>query len=141
MSVNNDEVINGLQQYVSTRFAPQAIRETAVRIGLLLKANMQLANRSVLRIRSGRLIGSLQYRIKQTPKGAVEIEAGSFGVPYAAIHEFGYEGVMNIRSHTRRGRPVRAHARMVNIPARPYVGPAFERSKVRIIDLLRASIK
>jgi phage gpG-like protein len=57
-------------------------------------------------------------------------------VPYAAVHEYGFEGAVNIPQHQRRitkafGRQitpkeitVSSHIRNMNIPARPYLIPA-----------------
>lgn len=149
---NSDVIIDAIRDRISSRFAPDHLRAAAVRIGLLLSNNMKIANRRVLRVRTGALINSLQYRIKQTSSG-VEVEAGSYNVPYAAIHEYGYNGIMSIRAHQRKsttafGRKVnpfiqnvRAHSRKMNMPARPYVGPGFEKSKPYIINILRELLK
>ena len=110
---------------------------------------------SKLTARSGRLIRSLspaggafapreREQIRQ-----VNVEGGKiigiFGtrVPYAAIHEFG--GPISIPAYTHRnlfGRGIVAQmpARTVQIPARPFLKPAAERSKHRIIGIFRDKI-
>ena len=49
--------------------------------------------------------------------GEASVAFGS-NVKYFAIHEFGFSGNVNVRAHNRKGRPVRAHSRAVNIAAR-----------------------
>lgn len=143
-----DEVIAGLRQYAAQRFAPAATRRVAENIGTNLAGNIVSAyETSGLGVRNGFLKDSLQYRVQDNADGTVVIEAGSYNVRYAAIHEFGFRGVVAIRAHARkahtnRGRSipasvVGAHSRNMNIPARPFVHPGFQKSKPRILEILR----
>lgn len=43
---------------------------------------------------------------------------GAAPVKYFGIHEFGFSGSVNVKAHTRRGKPVRSHGRRVNFAAR-----------------------
>lgn len=61
----------------------------------------------------------------------VEIQGGQLvvrwgsRVPYAAVHEMGFQGAVNVPPHTRNGGiKVRGHVRQMDIPARPYMMPA-----------------
>lgn len=78
---------------------------------------------SGLRIRTGNLINSLGYELFKR-RGYEGVMVGSFGVPYAAIHEFGWSGAMSVPSHTRKSHQVKAHERRItkafgrDIPAR-----------------------
>jgi phage virion morphogenesis protein len=96
---------------------------------------------------SGRLFRSLTRRA-----GADYAEAGT-NVAYAAAHQFGVRKVINVRAHRRmrtksqgeRGTvsvtssPVKAHARLMFLPIRAFVG--FSRSdQDRIVQLLRDGI-
>jgi phage gpG-like protein len=45
--------------------------------------------------------------------------------PYAAVHEYGFHGRVNVRAHTREGVPVRAHTRQMMMPERPHARPAM----------------
>lgn len=60
-------------------------------------------------------------------------------VPYAAVHEHGWSGTQNVRQHTRTGpfgtHTVPVHTRQVSIPARPYLRPAVESERRRIVDM------
>jgi phage gpG-like protein len=153
VKTNSQEVIDALRERVSTRFATEKMRFAAHRIGLLLSSNMKSANRRVLRMPTGTLNRSLNYRLLETGEGEMTIEAGSYGVPYAAVHEFGYRGVVSIRAHIRHGnkafgrtvKPFAAnasqHSRRMNMPARPYISVGFDNSKARIVDILRGLLK
>jgi phage gpG-like protein len=62
--------------------------------------------------------------------------------PYAAIHEFGFDGNVNVRPHVRTLKsgttfPVRAHMRHMRMPKRPHRAPAV-RDASRPIALLFA---
>jgi phage gpG-like protein len=63
-------------------------------------------------------------------------------LPYAAIHEFGFSGAVNVSAHLRKTRsglavPVRAHVRQMNMPMRPHRAPAIRDSR-RPVDLIFA---
>lgn len=100
-----------------------------------------------LRIVSGRLSRSLVDATESrtsTREGISEVEVGSvtgrmkYGsrVPYAAVHEEGFSGTVRVGTHTRTitqawGRQITpvevtipAHTRLMNVPKRPYLGPA-----------------
>jgi phage gpG-like protein len=129
--------------------SPQ-LREAYTRIGLYVTALTKLNVRRQGLIDTGRLINSIRYEFfKEGPIEGVQI--GSFNVPYAAVHEFGYRGLQRIPAHPRTitqafGRPinpttvtVRDHSRQVNIRMRPFLRPAITTSRLFIIDTLRAA--
>lgn len=84
--------------------------------------------------------------------GAVGVRVGSFGVPYAAVHEFGYRGVVTVPTHQRMitsafGRSirpksitVRQHPRRMNMPKRSYIGPALEQRRSQIMQIISQGI-
>lgn len=133
----------------SKRLQPDSPKLAAAlhRIGSTLSAQMRMnAERQRLR-RTGNLINSLKYQLMRRGDTSLLL-VGSFGVPYAAIHEFGFEGEVsvrghNVRAHTRLGRQVKAHRRKAHdrymkIKARPYVYPAWDKLKVRVYEILRS---
>lgn len=69
-----------------------------------------------LRIRSGRLIGSVGRQVNKRQLVAI---VGTRRVAYAAIHEYG--------GTSGRG---------VQIPARPYVGPAMKATERQVLEIL-----
>lgn len=147
VSSNASMLIRRLKER-SKRLAPDS-PEIAKRfhiIGSALSALMiQNAERQRLR-RTGNLIRSLRYDITRRGDTSILL-VGSFGVPYAAVHEFGFQGNVNIRSHlvrahARRGRQIKAHqrsahSRFMRIRERPYVRPAWDKYKVRAYEILR----
>jgi phage gpG-like protein len=87
----------------------------------------------------GPLMISIKYIVARINKKD-SVLVGSFGIPYAAIHEYGFKGIMYVRQHTRRGFNVKAHERNVNVPARPYLRPAFVKHGDLIIDIIRRAV-
>lgn len=128
-----------------------AIHNALTRIGLYVSSLAKINVRKKNLIDTGRLINSIRYEFFK--EGNVEgVQIGSFNVPYAHVHEFGYRGQVSIPAHVRRidqvyGRSIpeksiniRAHSRQMNIPARPYLRPAVKRATPYIIDELRKSL-
>lgn len=91
-----------------------------------------------LNVVTGRLKQSITHRVSRSGKKII----GRFGtnVEYGPVHEYGFHGPVPVRAHIRTitqafGRKikptpvsVRAHTRQANIPARPFVGPPFEKA-------------
>lgn len=116
--------------------------EAMKRIGMLLR------NQTVINItkKSDRANGVRKGLIKfESLRDSINykpiengIVVGSFGIPYAAIHEFGFKGLVQVREFLRRGGVhVRAHQRNMNIPARPFLRPAVVKHKDLILTILR----
>ena len=121
----------------------------------LTRAALLIVNEAKLNIRkhglidTGRLLNSLRFEFYKPDPDTLGVRIGSFGVPYAASWEFGNHMIVSVRAHNRMvtqafGKPlegaviqrVRAHRRQMNIPARPYLRPAYEANKNRIQNLL-----
>ena len=131
------------------RYAPDSpqIREALLRIGLLVEAEAKLTARRKGIIDTGRLINSIRHEIYQRgTKSGVTI--GSFGVPYAAMHEFGgpftdQQRKAMFASLRDRGKlgPTRKAGKGIiqgsHFMARPYLAPSVEKHKDRIINILR----
>ncbi len=88
----------------------------------------------------GHLINSISFKLFNQ-QGVDGVMVGSFGIPYAAIHEFGFKGLVQVRDHLRRGANVRAHSRNVNVPPRRYLRRAVNKHKDLIINIIRAAVK
>ena len=75
-------------------------------------------------IRSGALKRSVRT-VKQR-EGIVHIAAGDQHVPYAKIHNEGFNGIEAVKSFRRRshkgGTTVRSHSRHMNMPQRQFMG-------------------
>jgi phage gpG-like protein len=116
------------------------LKQAFTRIGLYVSAITKLNVRRRGLIDTGRLMNSIRYEFTKDAKGE-GIQVGSFGVPYAAVHEFGFNGRVNVRAFTRRGKPVQAHSRNVRIRQRPYLRPALAHARLFILDTLREALK
>jgi len=129
-------------------YASPKFEEALIRIGILVQTQTKINIRRHHLIKTGTLFNSIKYELQKDG-----IEIGSYSVPYAAIHEFGYRGPMNIREHKRLqtkvwGRPVnpkfvnvREHVRQVNIRKRPYLYPALKTQAGRIVEILRSLVQ
>ncbi len=120
----------------------EALKSSLTRIGLLVSAQTSLNIRREGLIDTGRLINSIRYELYQDGDTA-GVLVGSFGVPYAAVHEFGFKGNVNVRAHQRLVRnvfgksvtphkiEVRQHSRKMNIRAKFYLRNAVKMPRWR----------
>lgn len=127
------------------------LKETLLRIGISLETQIKLNIQSQRLIDTGRLINSIRHKFYKNGD-EVGIEAGSFGIPYAAVHEFGFAGSVSVRPHTRVitqafGKPIppksvqyRGYSRQMNVKARPYLRPAIKKQSGNIVEELRKLI-
>jgi len=122
-----------------------------------------LGGRGSLRQQTGRLARSYlqaRGRVADTDgagESIVDIEAGELGgvlvkgsgVPYAGVHERGFQGVQRVSAHTRRieqafGEPiypttvqVSSHNRPMQIQARPALGPGLNAASSDVAEFSR----
>lgn len=110
------------------------IARAALKLQKLAKLNLSGV---VLNVRTGRLRRSINLRLdgKGTPNPSASVGTN---VAYARVHEFGFEGTVNVRESLRMqvkawGRPiapikvaVRAHARSVKLPERSFLKNALD---------------
>jgi len=126
-----------------------ALKAALTRAALLITNQAKLNIRGHGLIDTGRLLNSLRYEFYKPDPETIGVRIGSFGVPYAAAWEFGFNGSVMIRAHNRLmtqafGKPlesavlarVRAHRRLINIPKKSYLKPAYEANKNRITNLI-----
>jgi len=148
---------NGLVSRVAARLSkigPQdpALRTALTKIGVVVTAETVLNIRRANLIDTGNLIGSIRHELFQGGKN-VGVRIGSFGVPYAAVHEFGYNGPVLVQGHTRTiskafGRnidtvsfQVSPHNRNVNIKAKWFLRNAVRRQREYIINTIRTLLR
>lgn len=132
------------------RFEPDSpqLREALLRIGFLLEAEAKLNARRQGIIDTGRLINSIRSQFYRRAN-SVGITVGSFGVPYAAMHEFGGPFTdrqrramfASLRDRGKLGpRSVRVSKGIIQgnrFVARPYLRPALQKHRGRILDIIR----
>ena len=86
------------------------LKEIMFRIGAKIEGEAKLNIRRAGLIDTGRLINSIRHFV--FVKGQeVDLVVGSFAVPYAAVHEFGFNGSVNVSGFSRRGHNRREHVR------------------------------
>jgi phage gpG-like protein len=101
----------------------------------------------VLNARTGMLRGTIVSRIDQTRDSVTAIVG--VDVPYAAIHEYGFQGTENVRAQLRKiikafGKDLKspvtvsvgAHGRKVDFPERSFLCSALAQMEERIKDEL-----
>lgn len=85
--------------------------------------------RGSLMLRSGNLVNSIQPA-EVTPQRVVIKAGDNLKVTYAQVHNEGFEGDVNVKSHTRKIRgerkEIRPHIRHMRIPRRQYMGVTKE---------------
>lgn len=110
-----------------------ALRQGIGRLVTQLQKNVRQNKLSgqVLNVRSGRLYRSIEQVVEEQGEKVVGIV--STAVKYAAVHEYGFKGTVNVREHMRRTKngshSVRAHTARVDLPER-----SFLRSALRELD-------
>lgn len=65
--------------------------------------------------------GRLKRSIRIISTTTVSVTIGT-DVPYAQIHNDGFNGTQSVKAHTRKGRNVRAHTRKMQMPRRRFLG-------------------
>lgn len=136
------------------RFEPDdpALKETLLRIGFMLETQAKLNIRRQGIIDTGRLFNSIRSQFYQRGD-RVGVMVGSFGVPYAALHEFG--GYISDRQRRAMFASLRERGRLAaggkgedkgvlqgnRMLSRPYLRPAILTHRARIIDLIRDLFK
>lgn len=132
------------QQRVAATAGSAELKKAMETIGLVVSSQAKINVRRLGLIDTGNLINSLRYETFDQGQ-AVGVSIGSFGVPYAAVHEFGFRGVVVVRAHSRRTRSggssqVRGHQRQAYTPARPYLGPAVKAKREFILETIRRAL-
>ena len=120
-------------------------RETAKkfhRIALLLANQTTLNVRKQRLVDTGALLNSITSNIRKVDEHTARIEWGSVGVRYAATHEFGLSGSINIPGHSRTSKSgnthsVRAHTRLVDFRERPFIRPSLVMQRRKILKILK----
>lgn len=153
ISSNASELVQRLKARIEkTRPDSPEIRTALTRIGATVSSQAIINVRRHNLIDTGRLMNSIRYEFFQA-QNVPGVKIGSFGVPYAAVHEFGFQGTVSIRAHKRLitkvfGKPVspreidiKPHQRMMMVRERPYLRPAVRTHRETIINVLREALK
>lgn len=127
------------------------LREVMLRIGFLVETHAKLNIRRYGAIDTGRLFNSIRSEFYQLGTKA-GIRVGSFGVPYAAMNEFG--GPFTDRQRRAMFASLRERGKLQpgtglgkgvikgrRWRKRPYLRPAVVANSDKIIDLIRGLFK
>jgi hypothetical protein len=121
--------------------------EVVVRLDAYARNSMTVSNQqgknpsapgSTPNIGTGTLKKSITHAVRIDKNEVV----GIFGVAkgpasaYARRLELGFVGTVNVREHTRKGSPVRAHTATFNVQPRPFIKPAYQKNKRQIKKIL-----
>lgn len=127
------------------------LKPALTRIGIRVRNDTVINIRRQHLIDTGNLINSIRYEVF-TEQNRAGVVVGSFGVPYAAAHEFGFHGNVSIRAYQRlmtkvfgntvdpRKIAIGPHNRRMNIRARPYLRPAVRKNAKFISDTIREAL-
>lgn len=81
------------------------------------------ANGSLLVVR-GHLRGSISTHVSDD---GVHFTSS---MPYASVHNEGFQGMQSVKAHTRKEKQVRAHTRHANIPQRQFIGDGKDTRRI-----------
>ena len=138
---------------LTARFEPLRVGsphlyEAFTRIGILVSAKAKMNVRRYGMIDTGRLINSVRHEVYKTPDG-MGVKIGSFGVPYAAIHEFGgpfteaMRRAMFASLARRNGSGKYKNKGVIRdnfIRVRPYMRPALTSTRPFTLSILRKAL-
>lgn len=92
----------------------------------------------VLHVRSGTLRRSINRKVDEDARGIMATVGTN--VIYGRVHEYGFQGQVNVREHTRMGHTVSAHTRQVDLPERSFLRSTLREREDEIKDTLRAAV-
>jgi phage gpG-like protein len=127
------------------------LKAAMLRIGFLLEAQAKINLRRQGIIDTGRLLNSIRSEF-YIDRSKVGIRVGSFGVPYASLHEFGGTftdrqrramfGALRDRGKLGPGKGIdKGVVQGGRFLSRPYLRPAIVSHKNRIIEIIRNLFK
>lgn len=122
------------------KYTKKAINAVAIQMSREWKKQLRgPSSRTRLGVRSGNLRQSINTR-KVRAHTTYAVDVGT-GLPYAKVHEFGFNGTVRVRAHDREGHTVRAHSRRMRMPKRPHMRPAIKATRKKMPGILRAQYK
>lgn len=127
------------------RFNNSESQERLVRIALLLENQTKLNIRRQGIVDTGNLLNSIQSSVVANETSAI-IQYGSYGVVYAALHEFGgpFTDRMRramfakLRARNAPKKPGKGLVKGGMMKARPYIRPSVIQQRRRILEILKS---
>ena len=133
----------------------EQIRTTIKKLTFKLQAKIKndKLTGQVLNVRTGRLRRSINAEFQELGDGLIQGLVGT-NVPYAKIHEFGFNGEQQVKEYMQKRKQVfgrmlkdpiqvtiRAHVRKINLPERSFMRSALEELRPEFIEELQAATK
>ena len=106
-------------------------------IGLHRHVVMNKLHGQVLHVRTGRLANSINWNVRSS--GSQVTGTVGTGVEYAAVHEYGFHGMVRYKTEKRiftdraQHIMIRINERMMNMPERSFLRSALRDKKQQII--------
>ena len=127
------------------------MREALLRIGILLETEMKFNIRRKQIVDTGRLLNSIRHVLYRRGESVAGVQVGSYGVPYAAQHEFGGPftdlqrramfASMRRSGKLQRGRASKGVIRGNTFVARPFLRPALATHRQRILEIFTTFVR
>jgi phage gpG-like protein len=127
------------------------VKVSALAVRLQRKIRADKLYGQVLKYRSGNLNTHIEQAVQSSNGSVVGIV--STAVKYAAVHEYGFHGTVNVREHLRTikeafGKSLRepvtytvsAHSRMMNMPERSFMRSALADMRDEITEGIRDAV-
>ena len=131
-----------------TRPGSPIIRLALTKAALLISNQAKINARRKGIVDTGRLLNSIRFEFArgEEASGGIRVLIGSFGIPYAAMHEFGGRypaSQMRAMFASFEGRKKPSKGILVNgfLKRRPYLRPAYLVHQERVAELIREAIE
>ena len=152
--IGDREVASKLKELEPKIYNSLLFTITKLSIQLQAKIKSEKLTGQVLKTRTGTLRRSINYRVDKTPSEIIgRVGIGADAAKYGIMHEFGFRGTENIRSHLRTIKKVwgksispkqisvRSHTRTVNYPERSFMRTALAEMRPIIQNDISKAVK
>ena len=149
---NADKLVQKFQKLPDTVADKIEKSVKAEALNLLAYVKAQKLSDQILHVRTGRLRRSITARFEGSGKENFRALVGT-NVEYARVHEFGFKGEVDVKSHQRtmtmawgklmktpKTVTVRAHKLKMNMPERSFLRSSLTENRDRIVGNIRKAI-
>jgi phage gpG-like protein len=151
--LKNKQLVIDRLKVMRERMSPDnpAVKASLTRAALLIINQAKIEIRRKRMVDTGRLLNSLKFEFYRPDTGGIGVELGSFGVPYAALHEFGGRFTpamrramfadLRERGRLRKNSKGKGVIQGGRFQARPFLRPAYAKHKDKVTELLQEVIE
>lgn len=139
VDIRGEQFLAALAQKTAALDAAMVRVITRLSIEIQSAVKTEKLSGQALHVRTGTLRRSINRLVVQQGN-SVYGQVGT-NVAYAAAHEYGFSGVVNVREFTRgkTGASVRAHTRQMNLPERSFLRSTLREHASQIREQVRAA--